>query len=114
MKNFILLTLFIFAVSACKKDTDLPEGMEWVSHVDHTHFVYAPETYLSEEVNLREAGKTVCTAMFDYENYCEVYFWYKRSDVVTKFPITNRETLFAIFELKDGIMQLKKTKERKK
>lgn len=113
MKNFVLFIFLLTAIAGCKKDTDLPEGVEWIGNAGKIHFVYAPETYLSNEVELRETGKVICTVRFEQQDYCQVYFWYDRKDVPAGLPIVNRNTLFAIYELKNGIMNLKKTKERK-
>ncbi len=109
----LVLFAFLFTLSSCKQDIDLPEGMELVGNADKIHFVYAPETYKGEEINLREAGRVICTVRFQQQDYCQIYFWYNIKDVATSLPVINRASLFAIYELRDGIMNLKQTKESK-
>ncbi len=108
----LLVVLVLVSLASCRKEGELPEDAKWIARAGKIHFVYADISYLRREVELRELGRIICTEKFNQADYCQVYLWSEEKDVPTKLPILNRETMFAIYEMKGGEIKLKRTKER--
>jgi Tfp pilus assembly protein PilP len=104
-KSLVLIALLVLV--GCEKKSQLPSGFELIGTDGNAHFVYvAPENY-GEKVRQREAGRIICTEIFDNKDYCEVYYWKEKKDVPVKFPIVNRKTLIGLYKMKGEQITLK-------
>lgn len=101
IKKLLVIILAFFTFS-CEEKVQLPTGFEHVSVDGRSHFVYVSPEYMGEKVSQREAGRTICTKIYLESDYCEVYYFSKRSEVPTKFPIINRLNPIGYFEVKGG------------
>ena len=72
-----------------------------------SHFVCVESSQLGDRVAQREAGRIVCTVMFDQNDYCDVYYWRSREDIPTKLPIVNRQSVIGVYKLRKGKATLK-------
>ena len=107
MRVFVVL-FTVFLLISCKKDKgELPDGYEIIGKDGRAHFAYVAKKHFGNKVLQREAGKTVCTEIYNHADYCEVYMWSIKEDVPTKLPIINRSTIIGKFELKGETMKLK-------
>lgn len=107
MKFIVSFLAIIFLVSCEEKKGKLPDGYELIGRDGRAHFAYVAKEHFGNKVLQREAGKTVCTEIYNHGDYCEVYMWSVKTDVPTKFPIINRTTIIGKFELKGDYMKLK-------
>lgn len=107
MIRLLLMMLFTLVVTtSCEERNTLDEGYEWISNEGRAHFIWVGEEHLGDKVSQRNAGRIICTKMFQHGDYCEVYMWSDKEDVPKGFPLINRRTMIGKFEMKNGEVKL--------
>ncbi len=100
--RFLAAIIMLFVLAGCDDGpAKLPEGFEHVSRDGRSHFVYVRPDWLDDKLAQREAGRIICRKLFDEADYCEVYFFSRKSAIPTKFPIMNRLAPVGYFEIKN-------------
>ncbi len=102
MRYLLTLFLLVFVVSCDEGAAKIPTGYEHVSKDRRSHFIYVKPDKIGEKVNQREAGRIICTEVFQESDYCEVYYFSRKEEVPTKFPIMNRIRPIGYYEIKNG------------
>lgn len=102
IKLLTALFVSIFLFSCEEEAAKIPSGFEHISKDGKAHFIYVKPDYLGDKVQQRDAGRTICRDVFKDENYCELYYFSRREEVPTKFPIMGRIRPIGYFEMKGG------------
>lgn len=104
--RILFLAVMLFLIS-CEKKAEIPEGFELVASDGWAHFVYVsrPDN-INDKLKQRTAGKAICE-LKNTVDYCEVYMWSDRTQVVKNLPIMNKDTIIGLYKQKDGKVRLK-------
>lgn len=87
--------------------SNAPQGSyELVGAQAGTQFAWVDARYLESRSTLRAIGAAAC-AEAKSQDYCEVYFWTSRPDIVIQLPVVRSESLAVFYESKNGKVSLK-------